>query len=150
MRTFSTGATLITLALGLSASCAWAQDMPSTENGRFAFSTAGDSVLRLDTRSGQVSQCQKRDGGWACQVVPDERAALESEIGRLQGENARLKKELLARGAPLPGVPQPEATPEVRLPSDADVDRVMSFFEKVWRRLIDMVQRVQKDYQSKS
>ena len=34
---------------------------------------------------------------------PDERTALESEIGRLQSENAALKKELLARGLALPG-----------------------------------------------
>ena len=40
--------------------------------------------------------------GWSCQTVPDERAALENEIGRLQGENAELKKSLLRRGIELP------------------------------------------------
>jgi hypothetical protein len=58
-----------------------------------------DGVLRLDTRTGQISQCSRSDVGWACKVVPDERSALETEIARLQGENASLKKELLARGA---------------------------------------------------
>ena len=33
---------------------------------------------------------------------PDERAALESEIGRLQRDNAELKKSLLSRGIELP------------------------------------------------
>ena len=41
-------------------------------------------------------------GGWSCKVVPDERAALESEIGRLQRDNAELKKSLLSRGIELP------------------------------------------------
>ena len=39
---------------------------------------------------------------WSCKVVPDERAALESEIARLQRDNAALKKSLLARGIELP------------------------------------------------
>ena len=122
---------------------------PDGENGRFTFNPVSDGLLRLDTRSGQVSLCSNRSAGWACQTVPDERAALEGEIGRLQNENARLKREMLARGLPLPGA-QADASKhgaqiELRLPSDAEVERVMTFFEKVWRRLIEMVHSVQKD-----
>jgi hypothetical protein len=65
---------------------------PDTENGRYSFSPVADGVLRLDTRTGQVSQCSRSDAGWACKVIPDERSALETEIARLQGENATLKK----------------------------------------------------------
>jgi|SRR6266853_6987780 hypothetical protein len=36
---------------------------------------------------------RRNDAGWACKVVPDERSALETEIARLQGENAMLKKD---------------------------------------------------------
>ena len=60
-------------------------------------------MLRLDTRTGAVSLCAKKDAGWACNAVPDERAALENEIARLQRENGALKKDMLARGLPLPG-----------------------------------------------
>ena len=31
------------------------------------------------------------------------------------------------------------------LPSDRDMDRMMAFLEKAWRRLIEMANRVQKD-----
>jgi hypothetical protein len=121
---------------------------PDGENGRYSFYPVADGVLRLDTRTGQISQCSRSDAGWACKVVPDERSALEMEIARLQGENATLKKELLARGLPVPApgpsVAQP-AKPELKLPSDADVDKVVSFLEKVWRRLIEMGRSVQKD-----
>ena len=77
---------------------------PDSENGRYSFSPVADGVLRLDTRTGQVSQCSRSDAGRACKVVPDERSALETEIARLQGENATLKKDLLARGLTVPGV----------------------------------------------
>ena len=81
--------------------------------------------------------------------MPDERSALENEIARLQRENGTLKKEMLARNVPLPGgvasAPsvdqQRELNLKVPLPSDAEIDRVMSAFEKMWRRLVDMVQK---------
>ena len=34
---------------------------------------------------------------------------------------------------------------EIPLPSDQDMDRVMSFVERAWRRLVDMANRLQKD-----
>src|SRR5438067_4724969 len=64
---------------------------PDSENGRYSFNPVADRVLRLDTRTGQVSQCSRSDAGWACKVVPDERSALETEIARLQGETRRLE-----------------------------------------------------------
>jgi hypothetical protein len=62
---------------------------PDSENGRYSFYPMADGVLRLDTRTGQISQCSRSDAGWACKVVPDERSALETEVARLQGENGR-------------------------------------------------------------
>ena len=127
---------------------------PDSENGRYSFSPMADGALRLDTRTGQVSQCSRSDAGWACRLVPDERSALETEIARLQVENATLKKELLSRGLPIPGVPSPSGAkpeePELKLPSDAEVNKVISFLEKVWRRLIEMGRTVQRDVEKKN
>jgi len=75
---------------------------PDSENGRYSFNQVPEGLLRLDGRTGQVSLCDKRAAGWSCQAVPDERNALEAEINRLQSETAKLKKELIARGIPLP------------------------------------------------
>ena len=147
-------AVTLTLLLAAVAPASAQTATPDSENGRYSFNPVADGVLRLDTRTGQVSQCSRSDAGWACKVVPDERSALETEIARLQSENATMKKELLSRGLPVPGVSAPSgAKPgegEVKLPSDAEVDRVVAFLEKVWRRLIEMGRNVQKDVEKKN
>jgi hypothetical protein len=145
---------LIAAVLTLTASAALAQGTPDSENGRFTFNQVQDGVLRLDTRTGHVSLCAKYPAGWACHAVPDERAALETEIVRLQTDNATLKKEMIARGVPLPGGMKTDPSGvrpqiELKLPSDAEIDRLMTFMEKIWRRLIDMVQGMQKDIEKK-
>jgi hypothetical protein len=125
------------------------QTGPASEQGRFAFKDVADGLLRLDTRSGAVALCGKRTVGWACQAVPEDRAAFDNEIGRLEAENTALKRELIARGLPLPdGIKSPPGSsgdPGLKLPSDADLDRAMSFLEKAWRRLVDMVQNFQRE-----
>lgn len=131
---------------------------PDTENGRYTLSQTADGFIRLDTRSGAVSTCSNKGNGWACYAVPDERKAMDDEIGRLQAENEKLKAQLAAREGTsktdeaLPKsdkqvAPKAESERkiEIPLPSDADVDRVMSFLERAWRRLVEMADRVQKD-----
>ncbi len=124
---------------------------PDGDNSRFTYNQVEDGYVRLDMRTGQVALCSRRLTGWSCQAAPDDRAAFEAEIARLQSENAMLKKALLDRGLSLPGgVRAPAATPrtpevESKPPTSADVDRVMSFVEKVWRRLVEMMANIQRD-----
>src|SRR5207302_11376568 len=86
-------------AIGFGALPAAAQATPDSDNGRYKFSpTIDGGVLRLDTRTGSVSNCSQRGtAGWACYAVPDERDAVDAEIGRLQADNERLKGELRKR-----------------------------------------------------
>ena len=146
---------------------ATAQPMPDTENGRYTLSPVADGVIRLDTRTGAVSTCNNTGTGWACYAVPDERAALDAEIGRLQADNEKLKAQLAAReptvtgkiDEPLPKsdslkksepkVAEGERKIEIPLPSDRDMDRMMSFLEQAWRRLVEMANRMQKDVSGK-
>ena len=155
------------VAIFLGANAALAQSKPDTENGRYALSPIADGVLRLDTRTGAVSTCNNSGAGWACYAVPDERAAFDTEIGRLQADNERLKAQLAERDGtvtgkveealpksdplkkPEPKVAEGERKIEIPLPSDRDMDRMMSFLEQAWRRLIEMANRVQRDVNGK-
>ena len=85
------------LCVALAAPALAEGEMPDSEHGRYTFSKVADGFLRLDTQTGQVSVCNQRAVGLACQAVPDDRTVLENEIARLRTENAALKKEMLAR-----------------------------------------------------
>jgi hypothetical protein len=159
---------VLLLALAAAVAPAFAERASESDNGRFTFKEVPDGVLRLDGRTGQVSMCS-RVTEWACRTLADDRAALENEIGRLFDENAGLRKQLeeARRHAPVPpetvppGIATPSpvtptippaATPpprqgerELTLPSDADLNRMMAFLEKMWRRLLDMAQRTQRE-----
>jgi len=118
--------------------------------------------VRLDSQTGQVSQCGWAATGWSCKSAPDERSALESEIARLQRENAALKKSLLARGIELPGNVTAEAAPTppapvpdagtggAKVPSEAELDRAIAYMKNVWRKLVDMMLDLQRDIQRRS
>jgi len=166
-------AIVLTVPVFAGASGVLAQSMPDNENGRYALSTVADGVIRLDTRTGAVSTCSYSSSGWACYAMPDERAAYDAEIGRLQAENEKskaevekLRAELAARPLadnktdealpksdslkkPEPKVAEKERKIEIPLPSDRDVDRVMSFLEQAWRRLVEIANRMQKDVSGK-
>jgi len=50
--------------------------------------------------------------------------------------------------------PEPKAADgerkiEIPLPSDRDMDRMMSFLEHAWQRLVEMANRMQKDVSGK-
>jgi hypothetical protein len=88
------------------------------DNGRYTMSTTPDGVIRLDTRTGSISTCNSAPGtGWSCYAVPDEQAAMDAEIGRLQAENERLKAQLASRDQAVTGkideaLPKDQALPK--------------------------------------
>ncbi len=130
--------------------------MPDNDGSRYTFSKVTDGFLRLDAQTGEVSICSQRTVGWACQAAPEDRAVLESEIARLRNENAALKKDMLARGLPLPAGSLPEP-PVVRegdhaLPPrlHSDLDRMMDLVDRMWRRLVEAIAHAQKQMLNKS
>jgi cell division protein FtsB len=152
----------LTLAIAVLLACAaspgLAQDQdaaPPSVPSRYSFNRVDDGFLRLDNQTGQVAFCRPHAVGWACEVVPEDRAALEKEIARLQDEVASLKREVAALREPPPSRPPAELTPP---PADQreeaarlreDLARARVAFENAWRRLIDMIVNFQKDMMHK-
>jgi hypothetical protein len=130
--------------------------MPDSAGGRYTFNKTADGLIRLDTRTGEVALCSQRTVGWACLAAPEDRAAFEGEIARLRGENAALKQSLLSHGLPLPSGMMPEPSVghgndiTIHLPDDAEIDRAVTYVDRVWRNFIDAVQRAQKQMKNKS
>jgi hypothetical protein len=138
---------------------------PDTENGRFALSPVPEGFLRLDTRTGAVSTCSSVKDNWVCRVVPDERAALDTEVGRLQADNKKLKEQLAQRDtvagkadAPLSkearkdldqksAPASPDKKPEPQL--SPEHEKLLALIDRVWDRLLDMAVRLQKKLSDK-
>ena len=126
---------------------------PGTPRSRFQFSRVRDAILRMDGETGQIALCSPRSVGWACQAAPEDRAALETEIARLQTENRELR-ELAERQVKAPPEKPPETVPpgksgELKLPSHEELERARAFIEHAWRRLVEMIENLQKDIQRK-
>ena len=132
-------------------------DTPPDQPARYSFNRVDDGFLRLDNHSGQIAFCSPHSVGWACQAVPEDRAALEKEIARLQDEVASLKTEIAGLREPPPSRPPAELTPpsakngdaQIKLPSREDMERARAAIEEAWRRLVDMIVNFQKDMMRK-
>jgi len=82
---------------------------------------------------------------------------LQTEIARLQEEVASLKKEIVALKEPPPPRPPADlAAPAdksdertIKLPTREDLAWARAFIEDTWRRLVEMINTVQKDMMRK-
>jgi hypothetical protein len=144
----------IAVAMGLPLACAaspalaQAQDSPQpNQSARYSFNRVDDGFLRLDNHSGQIAFCSPHSASWACQAVPEDRAALEKEIARLQDEVASMKTEIAALRAP-PPAPKNDDT-KIKLPTSEDIERARVIIEDAWRRLVEMLANFQQDMMRK-
>ncbi|WP_371348796.1 hypothetical protein [Ancylobacter sp. IITR112] len=144
---------------------------PAADPARFSMQPVEGGLMRLDTRTGAMSFCSQRAQAWVCEAVPDDRAALEAEIGRLQARIAALEKG----GAGVPDImAPPQAGPEAKAPDanapDAKglnalppsaampggeeelpaqarqrLDQAVDLAEHAFRRFVEMIERLRKD-----
>lgn len=133
---------------------------------RYRFNRVANGYLRLDNETGQVAYCSAPTANWGCETVPENRAALEIEIGELRKEVDDLKKQIAALQAvpPAPKAPPVEAPPrppesvppvnggeiKLNLPTQEDLDRAATFISDTWRRLVEMIVNLQKDAMRRS
>lgn len=122
--------------------------MAGVDSGRYTMEKAGEGFLRLDRRTGAMSFCGQAGGSWACNPVTDDRQALAEEIQKLETENRLLRERVLELEGKVPladGKP-----PELKLPSDAEMNQVMTWLETWMRRFFAFVQTLTDEPQGQS
>ncbi len=123
--------------------------MPPPPRGRYSFAPVDEGFLRLDHESGDVSLCRSQAGNWSCASVPDSAAASQKEIEELRAEVAALKREIASlRESPLPRA-EDDRGMKLELPSKEDLARARVFIEDTWRRLVKIIENLQKDMMHK-
>jgi predicted nuclease with TOPRIM domain len=98
--------------------------------GRYQMSHVESGILRLDTRTGDVSFCHAVQEMWVCKAAPEERASLDDEIMRLEDENRTLRQ----RVSELELSSQRREEHTLTLPSDEEFEEVLGFMERLMRR----------------
>jgi hypothetical protein len=103
-------------------------------NGRYSLAPIDGGIAKLDTRTGAITECRRKDDALTCALVPDERQRLQGEIDRLTRENAELRAK--SSGTPPTGS---IVKPAPALPSDEEVDRALSLMERFLRRFKEIM-----------
>jgi hypothetical protein len=140
------------------ASAGLAQDRP----GRFVMSPVDGGFARLDTETGAMSLCkaQPQDAaspsGWACQPMGDTTADAQAKTRKLEAENKDLRAEvkrmedLLGLNGEKPKAEDKQAEQRpggpgggLNLPSEQDVDRALSYLERMVKKFHDTMKRLE-------
>ena len=105
-----------------------AQDQP----GRYTMKDIEDGMLRLDTQTGAVSYCRKKEDEWVCETADDDQSALNDEITRLLRKNLELQNRIDELEKKVAAKDQNH----LKLPNDQDMDKVMGFMERLMSRFL--------------
>jgi hypothetical protein len=115
----------------------------SEEADRYRIEKTDKGYVRMDTRTGEVSNCEETAGQLVCRIAADERLALQEEIERLQ---VRLDA-LDARVAKLEAQP---SIPEALVPSDEEIDKGLDAMEKFFKRFMGIVKDLEKQNEERT
>lgn len=98
--------------LGLAAWPALAEG--PADAGRFSVLPSSDGFIRVDTVTGAVSHCGKREGAWYCDVLIEDRGLIERRLDALANQVAALAQQIEALSARIrePANPQPQPAAE--------------------------------------
>ena len=104
-------------------------------SGRFVMQPVEGGVLRMDSETGAMSLCVKRAAGLTCEPVED-KAGGQRDADRLATENRELKAEIrrLEDMLGLGDKPVEKPVRKFELPSEQDVDKAMSYVERMIRK----------------
>ncbi len=119
-----------------------AGDSTTIDVGRYTMSKTANGLVRLDTKTGQVSHCTASSAGLACKIAADERRAYQQEIdavnnrlNNLQSRLSTLEKDVRSGKF---------ARAEKRLPTQAreEFERALEFADKAFRHFFNLFEEL--------
>ena len=126
-------------------------------SSRYEMMESKNGVIRLDKKTGSMSNCKKSSEGWTCSPVKElttngseTENALENEslLSELQKENEALHKEnksLKQKVADLEfGLNGKQTDKKFNLPSDKEVDEAITYMEKMIRKFGGAMKRLRE------
>jgi hypothetical protein len=129
------------LALGLLGLTIAAGSAQETGTGRYAVEPSVDGFIRLDTETGAMSHCTRRDGVWRCETLAEDKAAVEALTDEVRALNERvdaLNDRLTTLEGAGPAASVPPAAVEIAEPG---------FAELLVQRLFDLVRDIKGERQ---
>lgn len=114
------------------------------QDDRYALIVVDDGYIRLDTQSGEVARCTGKPDTLTCRLAADERLAYVSEIERLETRLDELEARMGALEAERAERPLADSR-RYGLPSDEELDEVMTMTDKVFRRFFGLVRELKRD-----
>ncbi|MFM1813520.1 MAG: hypothetical protein RLZ98_215 [Pseudomonadota bacterium] len=123
--------------------------------GRYTMMPSEDGgFIRLDTETGDMALCRKIDASWSCRPLAEQRSSVAEENNRLRKENEKLRAELKQLegfvfpregGGGKPG--EPGRT--LQLPSEEDVDKALTYMQRLIRKFKEKMEELEKESTSK-
>lgn len=113
--------------------------------GRYTMSPVDGGFARLDTETGAMSTCARRDSKWVCEPMSDEAEDMRKEIERLRAENRRLQ----ALAAPPKEGEADRPAERFELPSEQDVDKAFDYVERIFRKFRERLKQLEKEDEGK-
>ena len=127
---------LIATLFAATASVALAAETPAP--GRYTLTPSAGGYVRLDTQTGQVSECTGVATNLVCKSTADERAAMQTEIDRLQAKVDALEASGVSTAAE-------QKSLELQIPADKDVDKAFNFLERMIKRFKGLIEELRKE-----
>lgn len=113
--------------------------------GRYTMSPVDNGFVRLDTETGAMALCGRRDSKWVCEPMDDEAQALRSELDRLRAENKRLQALAAVPPSTDGGLNADRPPRELELPSEQDIDKAFDYVERMFRKFRERIKEFDKD-----
>ncbi len=144
--------------IGFVSGAAGAEDAP----GRYTMTPTENGFIRLDTQTGAMSTCSKKEGEWACKAMPDDQRSLQDKITRLEEENRELKSENhhvdggMDPNADDSSDDADSALPEMpgspnesfKLPNEKDLDQAFDYLEGMMKKFRERLKKLEEQEKS--